>query len=61
VRFGVETPDAKLGRQWSDILTSEPASDLLVVRKDGALDYLDDFHDLPGPPPSAFYRVRWTP
>jgi hypothetical protein len=27
----------------------------------GILDYVDDFHDLPTPPPSAFYRVRWTP
>ncbi|HEY2893366.1 MAG TPA: NPCBM/NEW2 domain-containing protein, partial [Pirellulales bacterium] len=41
VRFGVEAPDAKLAKQWSDILTSEPAGDLLVVRKDGAIDYLE--------------------
>lgn len=41
VRFGVETPEAKLNKQWSDILTSEPQGDLLVIRKDGALDYLE--------------------
>jgi hypothetical protein len=41
VHFGIETSDAKLAGQWSDILANEPASDLLVVRKDGALDYLE--------------------
>jgi autotransporter-associated beta strand protein len=31
-----------------------------VMPGSGTLDYVDDFHDLDGPPPSAFYRVRWT-
>jgi autotransporter-associated beta strand protein len=39
---------------WTTISTN-------VMPGNGALDYLDDFQDLPGPPPSAFYRVRWTP
>src|SRR5205823_11290916 len=29
-----------------------------VMPGGGTLDYVDDFHDLPRPPPSAFYRVR---
>jgi autotransporter-associated beta strand protein len=32
-----------------------------VMPGNGLLDYVDDFHDLTGPPSSAFYRVRWSP
>ena len=32
-----------------------------VMPGNGFFDYVDDFHDLPGPPSSAFYRVRWSP
>jgi hypothetical protein len=30
-----------------------------IVPASGILDYLDDFHDLSGPPTSSFYRLRW--
>jgi autotransporter-associated beta strand protein len=30
-----------------------------LVPSNGVLDYLDDFHDLSGPPSSSFYRLRW--
>lgn len=42
VRFGPpESYDAKLTRQWSDIIETKAAGDLLVVRKNDALDYLE--------------------
>jgi hypothetical protein len=42
VRFGpVAARDAKLTKQWSEIVESKAAGDLLVVRKSGALDYLE--------------------
>jgi hypothetical protein len=40
--------------EWTTISTN-------VMPGNGALDYVDDFHDLTEPPPTAFYRVRWTP
>ncbi len=33
--------DAKLARQWSDITETNASGDLLVVRKNGELDYLE--------------------
>jgi hypothetical protein len=30
-----------------------------VVPANGIFDYIDDFHDLSGPPSSSFYRLRW--
>jgi len=33
--------DAKLSKQWSEITESKAAGDLLVIRKNGALDYLE--------------------
>jgi hypothetical protein len=27
----------------------------------GAFDFVDDFHDLPAAPLSAFYRLWWAP
>jgi len=39
---------------WLTILTN-------VMPGNGLLDYTDDFHDLTEPPPSAFYRLRWSP
>jgi GH25 family lysozyme M1 (1,4-beta-N-acetylmuramidase) len=30
-----------------------------TVPSNGSVDYLDDFHDLAGPPSAAFYRLRW--
>lgn len=33
--------DEKLNQQWSEILAAKAAADLLVVRKKGALDYLE--------------------
>ncbi len=42
VRFTPPAPgDEKLARQWSEITQSSPAGDLLVIRKDGALDFLE--------------------
>lgn len=33
--------DEKLNKQWSDIIETKATGDLLVVRKNGALDYLE--------------------
>jgi hypothetical protein len=33
--------DPKLTKQWTDITETKPAGDLLVVRKNGSLDYLE--------------------
>ncbi|REK09425.1 MAG: hypothetical protein DWQ37_18480 [Planctomycetota bacterium] len=42
VRFGApERYDPKLTEQWREIVASQPASDLLVVRREEALDYLE--------------------
>jgi hypothetical protein len=42
VRFGPsEAHDPKLNKQWSEIVEGKAAGDLLVVRKNGALDYLE--------------------
>lgn len=42
VRFGaVEQYDPKLTKQWTEIVESKAAGDVLVVRKNGALDYLE--------------------
>jgi hypothetical protein len=42
VRFAAEPDgDGKLTKQWSEITESKAAGDLLVVRKSGALDYLE--------------------
>jgi GH25 family lysozyme M1 (1,4-beta-N-acetylmuramidase) len=30
-----------------------------IVPANGIIDYIDDFHDLSGPPSSSFYRLRW--
>jgi len=30
-----------------------------IVPASGIVDYVDDFHDLSGPPFSSFYRLRW--
>jgi len=30
-----------------------------IVPANGIVDYIDDFHDLSGPPSSSFYRLRW--
>ena len=30
-----------------------------IVPSIGIVDYIDDFHDLSGPPASSFYRLRW--
>src|SRR5262249_47948491 len=32
-----------------------------VAPPGGAFDYTDNFSDLSGPPPSAFYRLSWPP
>jgi hypothetical protein len=37
--------DAKLAKQWDDIAESKATADLLVVRKQGALDYLEGVLD----------------
>jgi hypothetical protein len=37
---------------WTTISTN-------VMPPNGILYYSDDFHDLPSPPDSAFYRLRW--
>jgi autotransporter-associated beta strand protein len=39
---------------WVTILTN-------VMPAAGVFDFTDDFHDLAGPPSSAFYRLRWSP
>jgi hypothetical protein len=42
VRFSAGNDrEPKLARQWSDIIDAKVAGDLLVVRKSGALDYLE--------------------
>lgn len=42
VRFGApDRYDPKLTKQWSEIAATKAAGDLLVVRKSGALDYLE--------------------
>lgn len=42
VRFGaVDQYDSKLTKQWTEIVESKAAGDLLAVRKNGALDYLE--------------------
>ncbi len=41
VRFLADDRNDKLARDWSQIATGKAASDLLVVRKQGALDYLE--------------------
>jgi hypothetical protein len=42
VRFGaIDQYDPKLTKQWTEIVESKAAGDLLVVRKNGALDYLE--------------------
>ena len=42
VRFSPPSAgDEKLNKQWSDITETKAAGDLLVVRKNGALDYLE--------------------
>lgn len=42
VRFGaVDQYDPKLTKQWTEIVESKAGGDLLVVRKNGALDYLE--------------------
>jgi hypothetical protein len=41
VRFGPPSGDDKLNKQWSDVVDTKADSDLLVMRKDGALDYLE--------------------
>lgn len=42
VRFGpVAQQDSKLTKQWSEIVESKADGDLLVIRKEGALDYLE--------------------
>jgi hypothetical protein len=42
VRFGPPADrDAKLAKQWSDVTETNASGDLLVVRKNGALDYLE--------------------
>lgn len=38
VRFAVSP---ELEQQWQDVLTKEVAGDLVVIKKDGALDYLE--------------------
>jgi len=30
-----------------------------IVPANGIIDFIDDFHDLSGPPSSSFYRLRW--
>ena len=39
---------------WVTILTN-------IMPGAGVFDFMDDFHDLDGPPSSAFYRLRWSP
>jgi hypothetical protein len=42
VRFGPQTGgDAKLARQWSEIVETKAAGDLVVVRQKDSLDYLE--------------------
>jgi hypothetical protein len=41
-------------QSWVVILTN-------VAPASGVFYYTDDFHDLPGPPWWAFYRLRWSP
>ena len=41
VRFLGDDRNDKLAREWSQIVGGKTASDLLVVRKQGALDYLE--------------------
>lgn len=42
VRFGaVDQYDPKLTKQWTEIVESKAGGDLLIVRKNGALDYLE--------------------
>ena len=42
VRFSAPASgDDKLDKQWSDIIATKATADLLVVRKNGALDYLE--------------------
>ena len=41
VRFLADDRSDKLAREWAQIAASKAASDLLVVRKQGALDYLE--------------------
>ncbi len=42
VRFSAPAADdEKLDKQWTDIIATKATADLLVVRKNGALDYLE--------------------